>query len=259
MSHHEGQRVDYDQVADRYDVDHLRSKQVDSDLLDFLTARGKCGETCAVLDVGCGTGNQLVANQAHVPGARLVGLDLFHGMLCQARAKSARIAWVQGDGARLPLSDASFDYVTNQFSFHHVRAKEAMLREVFRVLRPAGRFVMTNIAPREMPGWAVYRIFPAAWERDLDDFMPVAEIESLLRQAGFAQMDVESERADLEQDLGSFVQDVRLRVVSQSALLSEADYQAGRQRLETELREADGRAVSIPSELCLCKIVADKE
>jgi ubiquinone/menaquinone biosynthesis C-methylase UbiE len=259
VSYRESQRLDYDRIADRYDVDHYRGKDLDPDLVAFLAERSGSGVPCSVLDVGCGTGNQLVVDQAHVPEARLVGLDLFHGMLCQARIKSAHVAWVQGDGARLPLRAGSFDYVTNQFSFHHIRDKASMLREVYRVLRPQGRFVMINIAPREMPGWAMYRFFPAAWERDLADFLPIAEIESLLRGVGFARVDIERDHLDLEQDLGDLVQAARLRVVSQVALLSEVDYSAGISRLEAELQKAGGRAVSVPSVLCLVKINADKE
>jgi hypothetical protein len=52
---------------------------------------------------------------------------------------------------------------------------------------------------------------------------------------------------------------VRLRVVSQVAMLSEVDYQAGMRRLETRLQEAGGQEVPVTSELCLIKIVADKE
>ena len=259
MSHHERQRVDYDRIAERYDADQYRDKRVDPDLVRFLEERAVNADTLAVLDVGCGTGNQLVADRAHVAGGRLVGLDLFHGMLCQAAEKTDRVAWVQGDGARLPLVSASFDYVSNQFSFHHVRDKASMLHEVFRVLRTGGRFVMTNIAPREMPGWAVYRYFPVAWERDLADFAPRKEIELLLGRAGFARVETVLDHSELEQDPADFAQAVRLRVVSQVALLGEAAYAAGLQRLEAELQQAGERADPIPSELCLVKITADKE
>lgn len=259
MSYHERQRVDYDRIAEQYDADQFRDKQVDPDLVRFLEERALSADTLAVLDVGCGTGNQLVADRAHVAGGRLVGLDLFHGMLCQAAGKTDRVAWVQGDGARLPFVSASFDYVSNQFSFHHVRDKASMLHEVFRVLRTGGRFVMTNIAPREMLGWAVYHYFPAAWEHDLADFAPRKEIELLLGQAGFSRVEAVLDHSEVEQDPENFAQAVRLRVVSQVALLDEAAYAAGLQRLETELRQAGGRAGPIRSEVCLVKITADKE
>jgi ubiquinone/menaquinone biosynthesis C-methylase UbiE len=94
----------------------------------------------------------------------MVGLDLFRGMLQQAKHKASDIAWVRGDGARLPFADQAFDFVTNQFAFHHVLDKRSMIGEIWRVLRPRGRFVMTNIDPHQMPGWALYRYFPTALE-----------------------------------------------------------------------------------------------
>jgi ubiquinone/menaquinone biosynthesis C-methylase UbiE len=260
MSYHERQRLDYDRIAAQYDADRFRSKVVDPDLVVYLEGRpGWGGQGLAALDVGCGTGNQLVADMEGFPQLRLVGLDLFHGMLREARSKTLHIGWVQGDGARLPFPSASFDYVTSQFSFHHVRDKATMLREVYRVLRSGGRFVMTNIEPRKMPGWAVYQTFPAAWRRDLVDFGARDEIARLLCESGFARVEISTDRSEQAIDLVEFARDVRLRVVSQVALLSEADYDEGVRQVEDALRQAGGRPVEIASELCLVKIVADKE
>ena len=260
MSYHERQRVDYDRVATRYDAGRYRSKATDPELVAYLEDRAGLGaERAVVLDVGCGTGNQLVADLDRFPGLRMVGLDLFHGMLREAVGKADRIGWVQGDGARLPFADASFDYVTNQFSFHHVQDKASMLRDVFRVLRPGGRFVMTNIDPRGMPGWAVYSYFPATWERDLVDFLAQEEVECLLGSSGFVRVKVTKDHSEPEQDLVEFARAVRQRVVSQVALLSEADYVEGLRRVQGELLRDPGRAMPVPSELCLITITADKE
>ena len=61
-----------------------------------------------------------------------------------------------------------------------------MIGEVCRVLRPKGRFVMTNIDPYQMLEWALYRYFPAALREDLKDFSPEEQITSLLQEAGLA-------------------------------------------------------------------------
>jgi ubiquinone/menaquinone biosynthesis C-methylase UbiE len=105
--------VDCDAVAAVYDAHPLRRKEPDPHLAEFL--KGRTAGPVAVLDIGCGTGNQLVADLALIDGrdagapgeSRLVGLDPFAGMLRVARAKSRRILWVQGDGMRLPFADAS--------------------------------------------------------------------------------------------------------------------------------------------------------
>ena len=76
-----------------------------------------------VLDIACGTGNQLIADRSLAPLARLVGIDGSLGMLRQARQKAADIQWVHGDSAALPFATASFDFVSCQYALHHFRDK----------------------------------------------------------------------------------------------------------------------------------------
>jgi ubiquinone/menaquinone biosynthesis C-methylase UbiE len=67
---------------------------------------------------------------------------------------------VRGDSANPPFADNNFDYITNQFSYHHVQDKNGMIKAIFRILKPGGRFVITNLDPWSMPGWIVYTWFP---------------------------------------------------------------------------------------------------
>src|SRR5215831_4450627 len=144
MSMNPSPHVNYDAIASRYDTQPYRTKTVDPQLLAFLEQRAPL-EGLALLDVGCGTGNQLVANRGVVPGAWLVGVDRSVGMLRQAQRKAPEITWVQADGALLPFREQGFDFVTCQYAMHHIHDKAAMLGAVFRVLRPGGRFVLSNI------------------------------------------------------------------------------------------------------------------
>jgi SAM-dependent methyltransferase len=253
-------RLDYDQIAPRYDAQPFRAKEIDPNLLTFLEKRAADEQNqWAILDIGCGTGNQLVANRAKAPTARLVGLDLSRGMLRRARSKAGDIGWVQANGATLPFPGESFDFITSQYSFHHVADKPALVLDVFRVLRPGGRFVMTNLCPREMRGWAIYRYFPSAVARDRRDFMPREEIKERMSQAGFAKVETELERQEQEQALRDFAELVRQRdSLSQLLVISDADYHAGLQRIEAELSRAGGHVTQVSSELCRIKVVGDK-
>jgi ubiquinone/menaquinone biosynthesis C-methylase UbiE len=145
-------RVDYDRIAPQYDTQPYRQKTVDAAFVAFL-AQQRSGRPITVLDVGCGTGNQLVANQTVCPATRMVGVDRFHGMLRQAQPKAPTSAWVQADGTALPFREQAFDFITCQFALHHMHDKTAMVQEVFRVLRRGGHFVLTNICPHAMPDW----------------------------------------------------------------------------------------------------------
>lgn len=103
-----------------------------------------------VLDVGCGTGDLVVAVKRSHPDAEVVGLDPDPKALARARRKLERaglaVRLEQGFGDALPFEDASFDRVLSSFMFHHLplEGKQGMLREVRRVLAPGGSFHMLD-------------------------------------------------------------------------------------------------------------------
>ena len=249
--------IDYDAVAHLYDAQPYRGKTVDPELVTFLTQHARA-DPPAVLDIACGTGNQLVANRAVTAGARVVGLDRSLGMLRQGRSKAADIAWVQGDAAILPFSPASFDFITCQFGFHHVLDKADMLREVFRVLRGGGRFVMRNLCPQEHPDWLYYDYFPEARTIDLIDFWPPERIITAMEKFGFALIAVEPEHLRFEQDLRAWLDMVRQRELnSQLMAISDPAYAAGISRLEDEVNDEHCPDMR-PDHLCLITIRGEK-
>lgn len=104
-----------------------------------------------VLDVGCGTGNLLLALGRERRDVELVGLDPDHRALARAarKARRARVAasWRQGYAEELPYPDDSVDRVFSSLMLHHLdpQAKDALLAEVRRVLRPDGLLVLADI------------------------------------------------------------------------------------------------------------------
>jgi ubiquinone/menaquinone biosynthesis C-methylase UbiE len=154
-------RMNYDAIAHLYDTQPYREKSVDPELLAFVVQRSSA-VSLHILDIACGTGNQLLANRAVLPQACWVGVDRSLGMLRQARRKAADIVWMQADAAALSLPAQRFDFITCQYAFHHVLDKRGMLKEAFRVLCPGGRFILSNICPQEMADWLYYRYFPEA-------------------------------------------------------------------------------------------------
>ena len=84
-------RADYDKIAHLYDGQPFRSKDVDPNLDKLLNEHpGIELSNVSILDMGCGTGNQLIANFKKYPDIRMVGLDLFSKMLEQARKNAIK-------------------------------------------------------------------------------------------------------------------------------------------------------------------------
>ena len=249
-------RVDYDQVAPLYDSQPYRAKEPDPELKRFLAEWKGPGQP-ALLDVGCGTGNQLVANLALAPSARHFGADPFAGMLAEGRRKTSVVRFVQARGEQLPFRAQSFDFITNQFSFHHVQAKDAMLADVFRMLKPGSRFVMQNLSPRDAPHSALYRYFPKTYQEDLRFFPSQEELREGFTRAGFASLELELTTRSFERPLEQVAAQMRRRDhCSQLIALDDASYEAGLRGLEEEL--ATGLSRRVPDEVCLLKLAGTR-
>ncbi|MEN3304492.1 MAG: hypothetical protein V7603_694 [Micromonosporaceae bacterium] len=104
----------------------------------------------AVLEVGAGAA--AAARWLRTQGADVVALDLSAGMLRHAATAAdktgVRVPLVQGDGSALPFGSASFDIACTAFgAIPFVADSSAVMREVYRVLRPGGRWVFALTHP----------------------------------------------------------------------------------------------------------------
>jgi ubiquinone/menaquinone biosynthesis C-methylase UbiE len=245
-------RVDYDEIAHLYDTQPYRARAADRELLAFAGQREAAD--LAILDIGCGTGTQLITNRAALARPSYVGLDRSVGMLRQARLKAPDIAWVQADGAALPFAARSFDFVCCQFAFHHIGDKAGMLREVLRVLRPGGRFMLHNMCPQQSDDWLYYEYFPEARLVDLQDFWPPDDVVRVMEAAGFVRAGAAYEHLRFEQDLPAWLEIIRRRdTCSQLQAISSPAYRAGLKRLERDVADP-GVPRSHKDHLCLVTI-----
>lgn len=119
-----------------------------------------------VVDVGCGAGmDLLLAARAVGPAGRAIGVDMTDAMLAKAAAAAraaglANVELRQGDLLELPLESDSADVVISNGVLNLAPDKRRAFSEVFRVLRPGGRFLYADIA--------VAAELPEAIRRDVD-------------------------------------------------------------------------------------------
>lgn len=102
-----------------------------------------------ILDVGCGTGRlmRFLVDQ----GAEVVAVDLSEEMLKKARKSFRTCEIVKADIRDLPFADNSFDIVIGAFVIVHLKTLTEAFDEVYRVLKPEGEFIVTNINQRKAP------------------------------------------------------------------------------------------------------------
>ncbi|MFO0842310.1 MAG: class I SAM-dependent methyltransferase [Gemmataceae bacterium] len=115
-----------------------------------------------LLDVGCGTGTLLAEVKRRFPGVVGAGIDPDPAILRIAGRRLARRGYeVDLQVARaeaLPFPDAAFDVVVSTLVLHHLPtpAKHLALGEIFRTLRPGGRFLLVDFGARperKVPWW----------------------------------------------------------------------------------------------------------
>jgi demethylmenaquinone methyltransferase/2-methoxy-6-polyprenyl-1,4-benzoquinol methylase len=139
----------FDGIADRYDrINDLmtlsRHRAWKRDLVAVVGARP--GD--AALDLCTGTGDiaALLAEAVH-PGGSVTGLDFSPEMLRIARMRHpGRIDWQAGDALALSVGEAAYDVVTIGFGLRNIVNLDRALAEVFRVLRPGGRFASLDLS-----------------------------------------------------------------------------------------------------------------
>jgi len=102
-----------------------------------------------ILDVGAGTGR--LALRLSKLGAELTALDVSESMLEKLKAKSYKLKALIGDAESLPFENESFDIVVATFLIVHLKALKRFFNEAYRVLKPDGLFLVTNINQRKAP------------------------------------------------------------------------------------------------------------
>jgi SAM-dependent methyltransferase len=152
-------------------------------LLDIHT-----GDT--VLDIACGPGNTTRSQVGQVgPNGLAVGVDSSATMLAQAVKETpagSPVGYVRADAVDLPFADATFDAVSCYGALYLMDEPIAALREMIRVLRPAGRIaVLTTSARGPAP---VRRIGVAASRRAPLRLFDVDEITDVMRNAGLVDV-----------------------------------------------------------------------
>ncbi|MHB8872231.1 MAG: methyltransferase domain-containing protein [Myxococcaceae bacterium] len=175
-------------------------------------AEAKVGEV--LVDLGSGRGQDVIRAAGRVgPSGEAVGIDSTEAMLAHARTAVPpflrNVRFVRSDLEKLELADACADVVVSNCTINHARDKAAVYREIFRVLKPGGRFVVSDIvAERELP--ESVRAAPAAWAGCYGGAIPEGEYLAEVRVGGFAEPQVLS-RSEPYEKQGVLLRSLTLR------------------------------------------------
>jgi len=151
------------------------------------------GET--VLDLGSGAGVDVLISARRVgPAGRAIGLDMTDEMLDRARAnareaEAENVEFLKGHIEEIPLPDRSVDVVLSNCVINLSGDKQRVLDEAARVLRPGGRFAVSDVIADEDMDDAT-RADMAAWTGCVAGALTEREFASALEAAGFAEVEI---------------------------------------------------------------------
>ncbi|MBD2541012.1 class I SAM-dependent methyltransferase [Coleofasciculus sp. FACHB-SPT36] len=149
MQPEEAIREQFDRAANAYSTSPIFAQGHD---LELMVQAGEPTAEMSVLDVGCAAGHTGFAFAPHV--REVIGIDLSQKMLAEAsRQAMARglnnVHFQEANATALPFLDEQFDIVTCRYVAHHFPSLAPALSEVFRVLKPGGKFLVVDIISPE--------------------------------------------------------------------------------------------------------------
>jgi ubiquinone/menaquinone biosynthesis C-methylase UbiE len=176
----------------------------------------KEGET--VLDLGSGGGIDVLLSARRVgPTGKAYGLDMTDDMLALARenqrkAGAENVEFLEGEIEAIPLPEAAVDVIISNCVINLSADKRKVLSEAFRVLRPGGRFAVSDVVFRGEVPEAVRRSVEL-WIGCVAGALQEAEYRSLLAEAGFEEIEVEPTRIYRAEDARAFLEEAGIDAV----------------------------------------------
>ena len=180
-----------------------------------LLAQLNEGET--VLDLGSGGGIDVLLSARRVGATgKAYGLDMTDEMLALAnenkrKAGALNVEFLKGEIENIPLPDDSVDVIISNCVINLSADKPKVLREAFRVLKPGGRFAVSDVIRQgDLPEAIAKNV--ELWIGCVAGALEVNEYKSLLTAAGFRDVDIEPTRVYRLEDARAFLADAGIDV-----------------------------------------------
>ena len=175
-----------------------------------------------VLDLGSGGGIDVLLSAKRVgPTGKVYGLDMTDEMLALAnenkrRAEAENVEFLKGDIEQIPLPDASVDVIISNCVINLSADKRKVLSEAYRVLKPGGRFAVSDVVVRGFVPPEV-RSNMELWIGCIAGALEEQEFIRLLREAGFAKPSIEPTRIYKAEDAAALLASTNLSAMEVAA------------------------------------------
>lgn len=138
----------FDRLAKKYDKDAWGIENAPWVEWGWEVLRKEVGraESCLIVDLGTGTGNAILGLMKTTKNSRFIGIDISKGMVNEARKKfkkmgAENVKLIISHLDKLKLPENSVDFFVSGGTFHHVKNKEMVLRNLFGMLKSGGKLI----------------------------------------------------------------------------------------------------------------------
>ena len=167
----------YNKIGIEYNATRRADKFLTGRFREFLSPQ----KNENYLDVGCGTGNYTCALADD--NYQFYGIDPSDTMLEKARRRNCNVVWQNGTAENLPFENEFFAGAIASLTIHHWKDLTKAFREISRVLKDAGKFVLFTTLPEQTAGYWLTEYFPKMIKDSVKQLPPLSAIENALTAA----------------------------------------------------------------------------
>jgi len=179
------------QLAVNYNQKRKIDKATLNEIVDSVSDGLKIKVSCKILDIGCGSGRILLPLAIRNPSTKFIGLDVSEEMLNSLNTelsenKIGNITTIKHDASeRLPFGDNEFDSVLLYHSYHIIKNKEFLAKEVKRILKPQGNLLIASTSHTQLATTLNYKYIPEMLIKEFQRTPDIVNVVKTFKKTGF--------------------------------------------------------------------------
>lgn len=185
-----------------------------------------------IAEIGCGTGNYIIALSKELPGYSYKAFDISNEMLNIAKSRSDVIEFKIGN------ADVSFPYPNNSFNFsfsvdviHHIENIKVFFNEVGRISKPGSLFILVTDSEENIRKRSLSKYFLEILEIELQRYPPIKELEETAKDFGMKLLETKEAEGLIDLD-DNFVSSLERKCASSMRLISEQKHRKGMDKIK---------------------------
>ena len=188
-------------------------------------------ENSTVIEIGCGTGNYIIALSNEIPDRNYCGFDLSEEMLKVARSRSSAVEFIHGDAeVQFPFTSAHGELAFLVDVIHYIVNLNYFFSEAARILKPEGHLFIVTDSVDNIRNRSLTKYFPEILDIELDRYPSLTLLHQNAEQAGLELLGEELIEGTIDLD-DAFISKLEGKCSSAMRLISDEEHQRGVERV----------------------------